>query len=282
MKQLAVHPVAAGISIAQLLQAAPFDRLDNRLLVAHALCLSREQLITRSEHLLDAAEATRVESAFVRRQSGEPIAYILGSREFFGLKLLVTPAVLIPRADTELLVELALARAAVGARVVDLGTGSGAIAIAIARSRPDLQVSATDASAEALEVARQNAALHRVQPAFFEGDWYAPLGGRRFDLIVANPPYIVAGDSHLAQGDLPFEPIDALTDHADGLTALRVLTAGAAPHLLPGGWILLEHGYDQALQVRTLLATSGLVSVQSWTDLAGIERVSGAQMQTAA
>ena len=282
MNQPAVHGVGAGISIAQLLQAAPFHRLDNRLLVAHALCLSREQLITRSEHLLDAAEATRVAAAFARRQAGEPIAYILGSREFFGLKLLVTPAVLIPRADTELLVELALARAAIGARVVDLGTGSGAIAIAIARSRPDLQMSATDASAAALDIARQNAALHRVQPAFFAGNWYAPLGVRRFDLIAANPPYIVAGDSHLAQGDLPFEPIDALTDHADGLAALRILAAGAPAHLLPGGWILLEHGYDQAPQVRALLAGAGLTSVQSWTDLAGIERVSGAQMPVAA
>ena len=282
MSQPVVNTVDAGISIAQLLQAAPFDRLDNRLLVAHALCLSREQLITRSEHVLDASEAARVSAVFSRRRTGEPIAYILGSREFFGLKLMVTPAVLIPRADTELLVELALARAAVGARVVDLGTGSGAIAIAIARSRPDLQVSATDASAGALEVARQNAALHRVQPAFFAGDWYAPLGEQRFDMIVANPPYIVAGDSHLAQGDLPYEPIDALTDHADGLAALRILAAGAGAHLLAGGWILLEHGYDQAPQVRALLAASGLTVVQSWTDLAGIERVSGAQMPAAA
>ena len=268
-------PVAAGISIGALLRAAPFDTLDNRLLVAHALCLSREQLITRNQHCLVDAEAARINAAFARRASGEPVAYILGSREFFGLALRVTPAVLIPRADTELLVELALARAAPGARVADLGTGSGAIAIAVAKSRPDLQVSATDVSAAALDVARENAALHRVRPSFLQGHWYGALAGQRFDMLVANPPYIVAGDPHLGRGDLPFEPIDALTDHGDGLSALRILATGASAHLLPGGWLLLEHGYDQAAAVRALLQGAGLMDIASWCDLAGIERVSG-------
>ena len=273
--------VVAGISIAHVLRGtpgAPTDPIDNRLLVAHALRLSRTQLITQGDHLLSADEAQRLQAAYARRATGEPIAYILGSREFYGLSLLVTPAVLIPRADTELLVDLALQRAAPGARVADLGTGSGAIAIAIARSRPDLQVSATDVSDEALEVARHNAALHRVQPRFLHGDWYAALGSQRFDLIVANPPYIVAGDVHLAQGDLPYEPIDALTDHGDGLGALRILADGARAHLAPAGWVMLEHGYDQAAAVRALLSACGLQSVQSWHDLAGIERVTGGQL----
>jgi release factor glutamine methyltransferase len=269
--------VEAGMTVAHLLRHAPFDLLDNRLLVAHALRMSRSQLITQSDHCLDAEESQRVSAAFARRSAGEPIAYILGSREFYGLSLLVTPAVLIPRADTELLVDLGLERAPPGAQVADLGTGSGAIAVALARSRSDLRVTATDVSAQALDVARQNAALHRVQPTFLQGDWFAPLDSRRFDLIVSNPPYIVAGDVHLAQGDLPFEPIDALTDHADGLAALRILSAGARGHLKPHGWLLMEHGYDQAAAVRALLQTAGFTSVQSWTDLSGIERVSGGQ-----
>ena len=277
--------IAAGITVAHLLRTAPFDALDNRLLVAHCLQLSREQLITRAEHCLSADEAERVTAAFARRLAGEPIAYILGSREFFGLSLRVTPAVLIPRADTELLVELALERAPPGARVADFGTGSGAIAIALARTRGDLQVTAIDVSPEALEVARENAALHRVRPIFLQSDWYAALDAdeqaRPFDMIVANPPYIVAGDVHLAQGDLPFEPIDALTDHADGLSALRLLITGALRHLAPGGWLLLEHGYDQAAAVRRLLTDAGFHAVASWRDLAKIERVSGARMPPA-
>ncbi len=265
----------AGMTIAELLRQAPLAALDNRLLAAHVLRLSRTQLVTRSLQSITCDEARALDTAFARRLAGEPIAYILGSREFYGLSLLVTPAVLIPRADTELLVDLALERAAPGAHVADLGTGSGAIAIALARNRRDLQVTATDISAAALEVARQNAALHRVAPTFLQGHWYAPLGAATFDLIVSNPPYIVRGDPHLAQGDLPFEPIDALTDHADGLDALRRLVAGAAPHLRAGATLLLEHGYDQADAVRALLWAHGFAAVRSWTDLAGIERVSG-------
>ena len=273
----AVHGVhfAAGISIADVLRRAPLAALDNRLLAAHVLRLSRTQLVTRSLQPITTDEAQALEAAFARRLTGEPIAYILGSREFYGLSLLVTPSVLIPRADTELLVDLALERAAPGARVVDLGTGSGAIAIAIARNRRDLQVTATDTSAAALEVARQNAALHRVQPTFLQGNWYEALGNQRFDLIVCNPPYIVVDDVHLTQGDLPFEPRDALTDHADGLSALRILAGRACSHLCTGGWLLLEHGYDQAPVVRRLLDEGGLTGVRSWRDLAGIERVSG-------
>jgi release factor glutamine methyltransferase len=273
-----VADIEAGINIAQLLRSAPFEPLENRLLVAHGLRLSREQLITQSTHCLTMLEAQAVTTLFKRRQQGEPIAYILGSREFYGLAMYVTPDVLIPRADTELLVDLALSHATASARVADLGTGSGAIAVALARTRRDLHVTATDISGAALDVARHNAALHRVSPTFLQGDWYAALGDHRFDLIVANPPYIVAGDHHLVQGDLRFEPIDALTDHGDGLTALRLLASGAAAHLLPDGWLMLEHGYDQAEAVRALLAANGFEQVQSWRDLAGIERVSGGQL----
>lgn len=268
--------VVAGISLAQLLRQAPFTASDTRLLVAYGLRLSRTQLVTLSEHRLDVEEARCVSALFARRLAGEPVAYILGSREFYGLSLHVTPAVLIPRADTELLVDLALERAIPGAKLADMGTGSGAIAIALGRNRRDLQVTATDYCEAALDIARHNAALHRVPARFLQGDWCAALDGERFDVIVANPPYIVAGDIHLTQGDLRFEPIDALTDHADGLSMLRRIIGGAYRHLMPGGWLLLEHGYDQALAVRALLENNGFVGVQSWTDLGGIERVSGA------
>jgi release factor glutamine methyltransferase len=156
-----------------------------------------------------------------------------------------------------------------------LGTGSGAIAIAIAHTRPDASVTALDVSADALEIARRNAATHGVNVNFLLSDWYDALTGQRFDIIVANPPYIVAGDAHLSQGDLRFEPLAALTDHADGLSALRSIIAGAAAQLESGGWLLVEHGYDQAANVRDLLAAQGFGDLQSWKDLTGIERASG-------
>jgi release factor glutamine methyltransferase len=263
----------AGRSIAQVLAQSPLDALDTRVLLCHALGLTRVQLITRADHLLTEAEATRLEALLARRAAGEPVAYLTGEREFYGLPFQVTPAVLIPRPDTELLVELACERLPLGGSVLDMGTGSGAIAVAIAHARPDAQVSALDASAAALELARGNAVRNGVQVAFLQSDWYAALSPRRFDMIVSNPPYIVAGDSHLSEGDLRFEPVDALTDHADGLSALRTIAAGAPAFLAPGGWLLLEHGYDQAQSVRALL--QGWNQVQSWRDLAGIERASG-------
>lgn len=269
--------IAAGSTIDALLKKPPIDPFDARILVAHALQLSRVQLITQSTRTLDANETARVEDLFRRRLAGEPVAYLLGEREFFGLMLHVTPDVLIPRPETELLVELALDRLPQGGRVLDLGTGSGAIAVAIAHARPDAEVTAVDVSETALAVARRNAARHGAYVAFLHGDWYTPLADQRFDLIVANPPYIVAGDPHLSQGDLRFEPIGALTDHADGLSALRTIVGGADKHLETGGWLLMEHGYDQAAAVRALLTQQGFQDAQSWTDLAGIERVSGAR-----
>lgn len=265
----------AGRSIAEVLVQSPLDALDTRVLLCHALNLSRVQLITRADHVLNDSEAACLEALLARRAAGEPVAYLTGEREFYGLPFQVTPAVLIPRPDTELLVELACERLPRGGSVLDMGTGSGAIAVAIAHARPDAQVSALDASAAALEVARGNAARNGVQVDFLQSDWYAALSlaPRRFDMIVSNPPYIVAGDRHLSEGDLRFEPMDALTDHADGLSALRIIVAGAPAFLAPGGWLLMEHGYDQAQAVRALL--QGWDQVQSWRDLAGIERASG-------
>jgi release factor glutamine methyltransferase len=257
------------------------DRLDTRILLCHALQLSRIELITRSERIISEPEAMRIAALFARRLQGEPIAYILGEREFFGLPFTVTADVLIPRPETELLVELALERLPpAGGRVLDLGTGSGAIAVAIAHTCPHARVTALDTSTAALAIARANAVRNgTANVAFLHSDWYAALDQSTtlppFDLIAANPPYIVAGDPHLSQGDLRFEPQSALTDHADGLSALRQIVAGAPRHLADGGWLLMEHGYDQAAAVRELLMVRGFGEVQSWCDLAGIERVSG-------
>jgi release factor glutamine methyltransferase len=250
-------------------------RLEAQLLLAHVLGCSRMQLYTGFDRPLGDDELAGYRALIKRRLGGEPVAYLLGEQELWGLPFFVDASVLIPRPDTELLVELACARLPQGGSVLDLGTGSGAIAIAIAHARPDARVSALDASAAALDVARFNAGRHRVQVDFVQGDWYAGLAPGRFSMIVANPPYIVAGDRHLSEGDLRFEPVDALTDHADGLSALRTIVAGAARHLAPQGWLLMEHGYDQSAAVQALLRAQGYTDVQSWADLAGIARVTG-------
>lgn len=267
--------IAPGNTIASVLRNTAIDPLEARILLTDALQLSRVQLITQSERALSVDEAERITSLFRRRIQGEPIAYIIGEREFYGLSLHVTPDVLIPRPETELLVELALQRLPPNGCILDMGTGSGAIPVAIAHSRPDAIVTALDVSGAALAVAQRNAMRHGVAIQFLQSDWYAALVNEQFDIIVANPPYIEAGDAHLSQGDLRFEPVDALTDHADGLSALRTIIAGAPHHLADGGWLLMEHGYDQAAAVRTMLAAQDFGAVQSWADLAGIERVTG-------
>ena len=271
--------IPAGLTIEAVRAAMLLDPLENRILLCHALGLNRVGLITQSDRVLSAAETAVLTTLMARRMAGEPIAYIVGRREFFGLDFCVTDAVLIPRPDTELLVELALERLLPGASVLDMGTGSGAIAVAIAHTRPDARVSALDASVDALAVARANAAANGATVRLLHSDWFSALGSESFDLIVANPPYIASGDRHLSEGDLRFEPICALTDHADGLAALRAIVAGAASHLAPGAWLLLEHGYDQAARVRQLLTKHGYAGAQSWRDLSGIERVSGGQFQ---
>ncbi len=267
--------VTAGITLGALQRKPLLDPVDQRILVCHALGLSRTALITQSDRALSAEEAARVASLLQRRHDGEPVAYIVGQREFFGLDFETTPAVLIPRPDTELLVELALVRLPPCGKALDMGTGSGAIAVAIAHSRPDASVTALDVSQEALAVATRNAQRNNAAVRFVHSDWYAAVEGDQFDLIVSNPPYIADGDSHLSEGDLRFEPSGALTDFADGLSALRTIIAGAPDRLAPGSWLLMEHGYDQSAAVRALLLSSGYTDVQSWQDLAGIERVSG-------
>ena len=267
--------IQAGATLGQLQKDLPLDPLENRILLCHALQLPRVALITQAERALTSEEAGTLAGLVQRRLDGEPIAYIVGEREFFGLPFRVSPAVLIPRPDTELIVELALTRLAPRARLLDMGTGSGAIAVALAHTRPDATVTALDVSDAALDIAQANAAANGARVRFLRSDWYAALGEERFDLIASNPPYIASGDRHLSEGDLRFEPTGALTDHADGLSALRIIVDGACAHLEPGGWLLLEHGYDQAEAVRALLAARGFTEVQSWRDLAGIERVSG-------
>lgn len=267
--------IQAGTTVAALQSGLPLEPLENRILLCHALGLTRVGLITQSERTITAAEAAALDALVERRQRGEPIAYIVGRREFFGLDFRVTDAVLIPRPDTELLVELALERLPPQGRVLDMGTGSGAIAVAIAHTRADAQVTALDVSPAALDIARQNAAANGARVRLVQSDWFGAVAGERFDMLVSNPPYIAEGDVHLSQGDLRFEPSGALTDHADGLSALRTIIKGAPGHLETGGWLLMEHGYDQAQQVRDLLTEQGYVDVASWRDLAGIERVTG-------
>ena len=262
-------------TVGQLQASLPLDALENRILLCHALGLTRVGLITQSHRDVTDLEQQTLAALVARRVAGEPIAYIVGKREFFGLDFAVSDAVLIPRPDTELLVELALARLPAQGRVLDMGTGSGAIAVSLAHARPDAHVSALDVSEAALTVARSNAAANKAVVNFVHSDWFSAVEGQQFDLIVSNPPYIAAGDEHLAQGDLRFEPVGALTDHADGLSALRTIVSGASAHLMPGSWLFMEHGYDQAAQVRELLASAGYTEAQSWRDLAGIERVSG-------
>lgn len=260
--------------------ASGLDRLEIRILLCHALNLSRIELITHDQRAINQDELAQIRALITRRVQGEPIAYIVGWREFYGLRFQVSPAVLIPRPESELLVELALPRLPANGRLLDMGTGSGALAVALAHTRPDIHVSALDISAAALEVARENSKINQVTIQFMQSDWYTALPSEAsFHVIVANPPYIVPNDPHLQQGDLRFEPISALTcgsDH-DGLSALRTISTGAAAHLSAGGWLFMEHGYDQAPAVRQCLQQNGFTQIQSWCDLAGIERVSGGQ-----
>ena len=264
-------------TIAQLLALSGLPPLEARMLFERVSGKARAWLIAHAGE----AAGTEAEQAFAalaeRRRLGEPIAYILGEREFYGLELRVTPAVLIPRPETELLVDLALARiTANGAvRVLDLGTGSGAIAVALAKARPQARLTAVDVDYGALTVARENARRHRVSVRFFCGDWFGALSREMFDLVVSNPPYVAAADPHLAEGDVRFEPQRALVGGADGLDCIRAIVSKARAHLQHGAWLLFEHGYDQAEACRALLQAQGYQEVQSWPDLAGIERVSG-------
>jgi release factor glutamine methyltransferase len=282
-------------------------RIEVQCLLQAVLQVNRAHLLAHPEQVLEPDQLARYTALFERRLRGEPVAYLLGEREFYGLVFKVSAATLIPRPETELLVELALQRlpsppagsaplaalspqAGEGGRqagrgsefrVLDLGTGSGAIALSIAHARPDAEVVAVDASAAALEVAQSNVLrLGLANVRLLQSDWFSALQGERFDLIVANPPYIAAGDQHLVQGDLRFEPRSALASGADGLADIRRIIALAREHLDASGWLLLEHGHDQAERVRELLQQAGYGEVFSICDLAGIARVSGGRCLT--
>src|SRR5450830_76949 len=246
------------LTIADYERLSPLEKLETRILLMAVTGLTRIELITQSDYQINLAQHLALQTLIQRRLDGEPIAYLTGEREFFGLPFFTSPAVLIPRADTELLVELALSHAPENSALLDMGTGSGAIAVAIAQKN-----------------VMRHLAPSRVRVV--HSDWYADVEGQVFHTIVSNPPYIVKDDPHLSQGDLRFEPINALTDHGDGLSAYRTIIAGAPEHLASDGWLLMEHGYHQADEVRQLLLVRGFVQVQSWRDLAGIERVSGGQ-----
>jgi release factor glutamine methyltransferase len=255
---------------------AAIDPVDAEVLLLHVLARPRSWLFAHADEPVPTADAARFQALVARRAQGEPVAYLTGSRGFWTLELAVTPATLVPRPDTELLVELALARlpADADARVADLGTGSGAIALSIAKERPRAQVVATDASPDALVVARGNARRNGIgNVAFREGSWLAPLAGETFDLIASNPPYIAEGDPHLAQGDLRFEPAMALASGADGLDDIRIIVAAAPAHLRPGGWLLLEHGWNQGDAVRALLREAGFADATTERDLEDRDRV---------
>jgi release factor glutamine methyltransferase len=270
------------LTIGDALAAArhTIDAIDARVLLCHVLGNDTAYLAAHGDKALTAEQRRAYEAAVSRRGAGEPVAYITGWREFYGLALRVTPAVLIPRPDTELLVELALARIPreEPRDVLDLGTGSGCVALSLAHERPLARVVAIDRAADATALARENAQeLGIANVEFAIGDWFAAAAGKRFHLIVSNPPYVAAGDPHLARGDLRYEPQSALVGGPDGLNAIRVIVANSRRWLHPGGALLLEHGYDQGAACRSLLEAAGFHGPQTWRDLAGHERVSGGQ-----
>lgn len=261
----------------QLADVSQSPRLDAELLLAAALKRPRSYLHAWPERIPELESSARFDAWLNRRRTGEPVAYILGWREFWSLELEVTPDTLIPRPETELLVELALERLPEDhqAMVADLGTGSGAIALAVALERPQARIVATDQSLATLIVARRNARrLNIASVEFRQGDWCAPLAGERFDLIVANPPYIAAADPCWQAGELRFEPSRALIAGEDGLDALRAIIAAAPDHLKPDGWLLLEHGYNQGEAAPALLQEQGFVEVSDHQDTAGLSRSS--------
>ncbi len=259
------------MTVAEAIAGSGIDAREARLLLAEVAGYSQASLAASPEQEIP----FEVENAFFelieKRKAGIPVAYLLGRKEFYGLELAVNPSVLVPRPETELLVDLALERKPQS--VLDLGTGSGAVALAIKHERPNCRVVGVDADLSALLTARRNATKLNLDVDFRHGRWFEPVAGERFDLIVSNPPYVAAGDSHLPA--LRHEPRLALVAGPDGLDCIRDILKGVTPHLSPGAWLLLEHGMGQDGEVRALLAAAGLESVTTWPDLAGIARISG-------
>ncbi len=268
-----------GSSIAGALAAARLSIpiAEARLLLRHVLDANAAWLEAHRDDQLPRSTAEAFAALVERRACGEPVAYLLGFREFYGREFSVTPDVLIPRPETELLVEIGQKKVGASdtASLLDLGTGSGCVAITLALELPQARVAAADISVAALAVARANATLLGANVSFIESDWLARFGDRRFDVILSNPPYVAAADTHLTEGDLRFEPLSALACGADGLDAIRRIVADASRHLEAGGWLLFEHGYDQADALRELLAAAGFTDIEQHRDLAGIVRVSG-------
>ncbi|MDF0604480.1 peptide chain release factor N(5)-glutamine methyltransferase [Neisseriaceae bacterium TC5R-5] len=270
------------LTLAQALRLYPLPRLECRMLLQHVIPgLTHAYLLAHPEQSLSHEQAHFFQQLVQRRLNGEPIAYLLGESEFYGRSFRLSPAVLIPRPETEHLLEAALLHTTKpGSRVLDLGTGSGVLAVSLALEAPHCQVMAVDLSAEALQVAQANARGLGAKVAFYQGSWYQALPEQfEFDLIMSNPPYIRHDDHHLTLGDLRYEPSMALTDGADGLVCLRQIIAGAPAHLSIGGWLMLEHGYDQGSAVRQLFAATQWGSVQTLVDLAGLDRVTIARKE---
>jgi release factor glutamine methyltransferase len=266
------------VAIASLLARRSVAKREIEMLLGAVLKASRASVIAHPERILSEAESAQFESFFAARARGTPMAYILGEREFYGRRFFVSPAVLIPRPETELLVDQALTRLSGHSSVLDLGTGSGAIAISIAAENPMLAVTASDVSPDAIEVARKNATALGTELEFVTSHWFTELAGRKFDGIVSNPPYIAHGDPHLGEGDLRFEPSIALTDNEPnqgGLSCIRRIIEAAPAHLNVDGILMFEHGHDQSAACASLLATHGFVGRFCINDLAGIPRVSG-------
>jgi len=275
-------PKSSPTIVSRALAASGLIPFEAKILLGHVLRRDRAWLAAHGDQPVTAQEAKAFDALARRRRDGEPIAYLTGRREFYGLDLEVTPDVLIPRPETELLVELALLRIEANehTEVLDLGSGSGAIALAIASERQHSAVLGVDVSAAAVALARRNASrLHVGNVAFIESDWFSAVPKKRYDAIVANPPYVAAGDEHLSQGDLRFEPPAALAAGADGLSAIRAIVASAAAYLSPEAWLLIEHGYDQADAVVAMLRGAQFSEVQSRRDLTGIPRIALGRMQ---
>ncbi len=274
--------MALKMTLGETLAAArqQIDRLDARLLLQHATGCSHADLLARPETPVGEPAGRQFSEWVARRAGGEPLAYLLGEAEFRGRVFRVSPEVLIPRPETEELIERALEKLCglSAPRVIDLGTGSGIVAISLALECPSASLLAVDLSMAAVAVARHNADRLGAGVEFRVGDWFSPVAGESFDIIVSNPPYVADGDPHLKGDGLPFEPRMALTDGADGLACIRRIVAAAPAHLKPGGWLLFEHGYDQGEASRNLLTAAGFKAASTFNDLAGLDRVSGAHI----